>query len=51
LKYKTSPLKVLRLKKGFACYDAGHKMGADIGDNVVLANQWEVAAVIKQVLT
>ena len=30
--------KVLRLEKSFPCYNAVHKMGAEVGDEVVLVN-------------
>jgi len=46
---KPSFPKVLRLEKGFPCYNAVHKMGAEVGDNVVLVNPAEVVAIMKQV--
>jgi len=49
LKDKPSFPKVLRLEKGFPCYNAVHKMGAEIGDDVVLVNSSEVVAIMKQV--
>ena len=49
LKDKSSFPKVLRLEKGFPCYNAVHKMGAEVGDSVVLVNPSEVAAIMKQV--
>jgi hypothetical protein len=49
LKDKPSFPKVLRLEKGFPCYKAVHKMGADVGDNVILVNPSEVLAIMKQV--
>ena len=36
LKDRTSFPKVLRLEKGFPCYKAVHKMGAEVGDEIVL---------------
>ncbi|MEM2088285.1 MAG: hypothetical protein QXI42_08920 [Thermoproteota archaeon] len=30
--------KTLRPKKSFPCYNAVHKMGAEVGDKVVLVN-------------
>jgi hypothetical protein len=41
--------KVLKLQKGFPCYNAVHKMGAEVGDNVVLVNPSEVVNFMKQV--
>jgi len=49
LKDKSSFPKVLRLEKGFPCYNAVHKMGAEVGDNVVLVNPSEVVAIMKGV--
>jgi alkylated DNA nucleotide flippase Atl1 len=49
LKDKPSFPKVLRLEKGFPCYNAVHKMGAEVGDDVVLVNPSEVVAIMKQV--
>jgi alkylated DNA nucleotide flippase Atl1 len=49
LKDKPSFPKVLRLEKGFPCYRAVHKMGAEAGDNVILVNPSEVVAIMKQV--
>lgn len=49
LKDKTSLPKVLKLEKGFPCYNAVHKMGAEVGDEVVLVNPSEVVEVMKQV--
>jgi alkylated DNA nucleotide flippase Atl1 len=49
LKDKRSLPKVLRLKKEFPCYNAVHKVGAEVGDSVVLVNPSEVAAIMKQV--
>ena len=47
---KASLPKVLKLKKGFPCYNAVHKMGAEAGDEIVLVNPSEVVAITKQVL-
>jgi len=49
LKDKPSFPKVLRLEKGFPCYNAVHKTGAEAGDDVVLVNPSEVVEVMKQV--
>lgn len=49
LKDKASLPKVLRLEKRFPCYNAVHKMGAEIGDDVVLVNPSEVVKIMKQV--
>ncbi|MDI6805272.1 MAG: hypothetical protein QMD20_01255 [Candidatus Bathyarchaeia archaeon] len=44
---KGSP-KVLRLEKRFPCYNAVHKMGAEVGDEVVLVNPSEVVEIMKK---
>jgi hypothetical protein len=49
LKDKPSLPKVLRLEKDFPCYKAVHKMGAEVGDEIVLVNPSEVVAIMKQV--
>ncbi len=49
LKDKHSFPKVLRLEKGFPCYKAVHKMGAEVGNEIVLINPSEVVAIMKQV--
>jgi alkylated DNA nucleotide flippase Atl1 len=41
--------KVLKLQKSFPCYNAVHKMGAEIGDEVVLVNPSEVIILMRQV--
>lgn len=41
--------KVLRLQKKFPCYNAVHKMGAEAGDKVVLANPSEVIELMRKV--
>lgn len=41
--------KILRLEKRFPCYSAVHKMGAEAGDKVVLANPSEIVEVMKRV--
>jgi 6-O-methylguanine DNA methyltransferase, DNA binding domain len=41
--------KVMTLDERFPCYNAVHKMGADVGDPVVLVNPSEVIAVMKDV--
>jgi len=41
--------KFLRLEKSFPCYNAVHKMGAKVGDEVVLVNPGEVLEFMKKV--
>ncbi len=41
--------KILKLQKNFPCYNAVHKMGAQVGDAVVLVNPSEVVSLMKQV--
>lgn len=41
--------KVMELEERFPCYNAAHKMGAEVGDPVVLVNPSEVVAVMKDV--
>jgi hypothetical protein len=41
--------KVLRLEEGFPCYKALHKMGAEVGDDVILVNASEVFELMKLV--
>ncbi len=41
--------KCLSLEKRFPCYNAVHKMGADVGDEIVLVNPSEVVALMKKV--
>jgi hypothetical protein len=49
LKDKDSLPKILKLERGFPCYDAVHKMGAEAGDDVVLVNPSEVVEIMKRV--
>jgi alkylated DNA nucleotide flippase Atl1 len=49
LKDKPSFPRVLKLEKRFPCYNAVHKMGAEVGDDVVLVNPSEVVEIMKQV--
>lgn len=42
--------KVLKLGKGFPCYNAVHKMGTEAGDDIVLVNPSEVVEIMNQVL-
>ena len=49
LEGKASLPKVLKLERRFPCYNAVHKMGAEVGDDVVLVNPSEVVDVMKQV--
>jgi len=46
---KASLPKVLKLEKGFPCYNAVHKMGAEAGDDIVLVNPSVVVEIMKQV--
>ncbi len=41
--------KIQKLQKRFPCYNAVHKMGADVGDEVVLVNPSEVVEIMKGV--
>jgi hypothetical protein len=41
--------KVMELEGRFPCYNAVHKMGAELGDSVVLVNPSEVVEVMKDV--
>jgi alkylated DNA nucleotide flippase Atl1 len=41
--------KIEKLEKRFPCYNAVHKMGADVGDEVVLVNPSEVVEIMKEV--
>ncbi len=49
LQDKASLPKVLKLEKGFPCYNAVHKMGAEAGDDIVLVNPSEVIEIMKRV--
>ena len=49
LEDKATLPKVLKLEKGFPCYNAVHKMGAEAGDDIVLVNPSEVVGIMKQV--
>jgi len=49
LEDKASLPKVIKLEKGFPCYNAVHKMGAEAGDDIVLVNPSEVIEIMKQV--
>jgi hypothetical protein len=41
--------KVLKLEKSFPCYNAVHRMGARVGDEIVLVNPSEVVEIMKKV--
>lgn len=41
--------KILRLEKKFPCYKAVHKMGAEVGDRVVLVNPSEIIDLMKSI--
>lgn len=45
---KTLP-KVLKLEKGFPCFNAVHSMGVEIGEKVVLVNPSEVLPIMAKV--
>ena len=49
LEDKASLPKVLKLEKRFPCYNAVRKMGAEVGDAVVLVNPSEVVDIMKHV--
>ena len=49
LEDKASLPKILKLGKGFPCYNAVHKMGAEAGDDIVLVNPSEVVEIMKQI--
>jgi alkylated DNA nucleotide flippase Atl1 len=41
--------KIIHLEKGFPCFNALHKMGAEAGDKIVLVNPGEVVELMKKV--
>jgi len=41
--------KILTLKRNFPCYNAVHRMGAQVGDKVVLVNPSEVVEIMKEI--
>ena len=41
--------KILRLEKTFPCYKTVHKMGAEIGDEVILVNPSEVVEIMRKI--
>ena len=41
--------KILKLEERFPCYNAVHKMGAEVGDEVVLVNPSEVVEVMRKI--
>jgi hypothetical protein len=41
--------KILKLERRFPCFNAVHKMGAEVGDNIVLVNPSDVIAFMKKV--
>ena len=41
--------KILRLEKRFPCYNAVHKIGCEVGDEVVLVNPSEIVELMKEV--
>lgn len=46
---KKSLPKILKLEKRFPCYNAVRKMGAELGDEVVLVNPSEVVEIMRDV--
>jgi len=46
---KNSLPKIMRLQEKFPCYNAVHKMGADVGDDIVLVNANEIVELMKLV--
>jgi hypothetical protein len=46
---KASLPKVLKLEKGFPCYNAVHKICAEAGEDIVLVNPSVVVETMKQV--
>ncbi len=44
LQDKATLPKILKLGEGFPCYKAVHKMGVEVGDDVILVNPSEVVA-------
>ena len=51
LRDKAGYPKVVKLERGFPCYNAVHRMGAEVGDDVVLVNPSEVTALMQHVPT
>ena len=49
LKDKTTLPAIHKLERRFPCYNAVHKMGAGVGDDVVPVNPSEVVKIMKQV--
>lgn len=49
LKDKTNFPDVHKLEKRFPCYNAVHKMGAEVGDDVILVNPSEVVDIMRQI--
>ena len=49
LKDKATLPEVHKLEKRFPCYNAVHKMGAEVGDDVILVNPSKVVEIMKQV--
>ncbi len=41
--------KILKLEKKFPCYNAVHKMGAELGDEVVLVNPHEIVEIMREI--
>ncbi len=41
--------KTLKLEEGFPCYNAVHKMGVEVGDDVVLVNPSEIVEIMRKI--
>jgi alkylated DNA nucleotide flippase Atl1 len=41
--------KFVKLEKGFPCYNAVHKMGAEVGDDIVMVNPSEVIELMRKI--
>lgn len=41
--------KIIKLQKGFPCFNAVHKMGAEVGDDIVLVNPSEIKEIMAKV--
>ena len=49
LKDRPSCPRVVRLERGFPCHNSVHKMGAGVGDEIVLVNPSQVVAIMKRI--
>ena len=48
LEDKATLPEIHKLEKRFPCYNAVHKMGAEVGDDVILVNPSEVVEIMKR---